>query len=214
MNEHPILFSGEMIRAILDGRKTQTRRVMSKKFLARMQIAAMAGEVSFFQEEGFLEENDLSYLLEFCPYGQPGDRLWVRETFSINHSMQYSHDHCGTIYRASWEGSKDSYGRTFEKERRWRPSIHMPRWACRILLEVTNIRVERVQDIGKDPRDAWDEGATCSCISPVPQCAGNVEAFKKIWDSINAKRGYSWESNPWVWVIEFKLDIPMMQSTV
>jgi len=87
-------------------------------------------------------------------------------------------------------------------ETKWRSPIFMPRWASRLTLEITGVKVERVQDISS--RDAWNEGATCSCTSPVPQCAGNIDAFRNIWDSINAKRGYGWDANPWVWVVEFR----------
>ena len=128
-----------------------------------------------------------------CPYGVPGDRLWVRETF-------YSNGMCKNTmschYRATYNG-------LFTPDTvpwKWTPSIFMPRWASRITLEITGVRVERVQDISEE--DARAEGI------PDEYRAGHRiyyrPRFKTLWDSINAKRGFGWDSNPWVWVVEFK----------
>lgn len=180
--ERPILFSGPMVRALLDGRKTQTRRVV---------------------------KTDLSRLPLKCPYGWPGDRLWVRERWGINH-----YRYCGTIPKVRPVDLADSllaYYATEDDpeilhEMPWRPSIHMPRWASRILLEVTNVRVERLnaiseadaiaEGITRDGEDqGWDSEAEWVCSTP-------YGAYRELWESINGPG--SWDANPWVWVVEFK----------
>lgn len=205
MKERPILFSGEMVRAILEGRKTQTRRVVRK------------------------QPPDLTYgdILD-CPYGVPGDRLWVRESFGLvwpdgmedgyvnddkepEGSRPIRPEECVRQYRADapenenpgqWpKGDPD-----ITDGPRWKPSIHMPRWASRLLLEIVAVRVERIQEIaagesdgicGRRYRnnDAWVEGFR----TPNP-----VAAFMVYWDRLNAKRGFGWEVNPFVWVLTFK----------
>lgn len=133
MKERPILFSGEMVRAILDGRKTQTRRIVKPQF----------------------EEKPSDNLMWHCPYGKPGDRLWVRETFK---------EHQGRSDFAYYRADSSAYDFTKKEKHQfednegisfWRPSIHMPRWASRITLEITNVRVERMQDGGD--REFWGE---------------------------------------------------------
>jgi hypothetical protein len=162
MNERPILFSGEMVRAILEGRKTQTRRVIKPQLRINYK----------------------------CPYGQPGDRLWVRETWQCFKPNTEEIINPNTVNIRAL-----AYRATNEWRGKWRPSIHMPRWASRITLEITAVRVERLQDIGEV--DAMREGD--------PTCENtHIDWFRALWDSINAKRGYSWESNPWVWVVEFQ----------
>ena len=175
MKERPILFSGSMVRAILDGRKTMTRRVVKKQHIPF--VANILG--------GFLDGN---WKHNPFPYGRPGDRLWVRETFSY--------------------GANGYYFRSDVKQPEtvkyaWKPSIHMPRVASRITLEVTSVRVERVQDI--TGKDALAEGIE----KPPYHYEESPEesyrrAFKMLWDSINSKRGFGWDKNPWVWVVEFK----------
>ena len=193
MKEKPILFSAPMVRAILDGRKTQTRRVMK------------------FKNGGVQpRHNDfpgMRQIMRNCPFGQPGDRLWVREAFSIVPRTAYrcsegvqqvlrpDDDHDAAIYREGWVRSQSGF--------RWRPSIHMPRWASRITLEVTAIRIERLQDISD--QDCWAEG-----IEPMPDTHGWLaraaeyprEAFADLW--VETSGDGSWEVNPWVWVIEFR----------
>lgn len=209
MKERPILFTGEMVRAILEGRKTQTRRVMKQR--KRKDGCKLIPEV--LQEIG---------VGAACPYGKVGDRLWVREAFSawtpgdpvepIESEETVPYKGCEFEYRATSEAQPE----------RWRPSIHMPRWASRINLEITEVRVERVQDIsdedadaegvdsrnvptgGDDFQDYWRDyskpkGDEWPWIEGDPR-----HSFRTLWDSINAKRGYSWDSNPWVWVVEFK----------
>jgi hypothetical protein len=178
--EHPILFSGPMVRAILEGRKTQTRRVIRNP--SRLVNLMMAGEAG-----------------EWCPYGQTGDLLWVRETWAPNEVLPIADRPSGAaIYRAD-----ERYSAT------WRPSIHMPRWASRLTLRLTDVRVQRLQEI--TGRDAVAEGIEKVPAKNVPpELAGawsaneTVFAFARLWDSINAKRGYSWDSNPFCWALTFE----------
>lgn len=219
MKDRPILFSGEMVMAILEGRKTQTRRVVKK-------IPCECGgwlpyEVSNTTPEGWQTighsgkwtcESCLNGPVK-CPYGQPGDRLWVRETFSKGHPIDISHQYSGIRYRA--DGAvKDNGNEIGFLETTWTPSIFMPRWASRITLEVFNVGVERVQDIMWDEaiaegirvlplQDANDPSAWWESAPGENQARTPVWSFKKLWDSINGKK-HPWESNPWVWVIEFK----------
>lgn len=194
MKEIPILFSAPMVRAILDGRKTQTRRIVKlpRGWADKYPICdpfAMPPAVWWWngvhERVGVRQE---------CPYGQPGDRLWVREAFSAmgDKSRQAS----PIFYRA--DRATDNCG--------WTPSIHMPRWASRILLEITDVRVERLQEISE--ADAKAEGT----FGPEPAVVGgedceigfpsHVQEFRHLWESINGEG--SWIENPWVWVIEFK----------
>lgn len=193
--ERPILFNGEMVRAILDGRKTQTRRIakVTSEGCKEGFITPLAGFVPRSIE------NHISY----CPFGKPGDRLWVRETWSKS-KQPYLSGHI--FYRADGETNGKQFSLSFvERESKWRPSIHMPRSASRILLEITNIRVERLNDISEE--DAIAEG----CVSTaVANESGNdyaglyaSENFSRLWKLINGKG--SWDLNPFVWVIEFKV---------
>lgn len=218
MKERPILFSAPMVRAILEVRKTQTRRVV------KPQPPADAREVITFHHPdprthywGF----DGGSLLDWCqpcPYGEVGDRLYVRETWQhSNHPFGPYEADCLVFYRADYmddphgpDGEKSPEG----KYREWRPSIHMPRSASRITLEITGVRVERLNDIGE--ADAIAEGveqiATTGCDNAVwmdyafPRSGKGFlspgYAFKTLWESINGAD--SWKSNPWVWAIEFR----------
>jgi len=191
MNEHPILFSGEMVKAILDGRKTQTRRVIKRGVVGRM----MSGDQKLWP---YVYDKRGKSVAVPCPYGQPGDLLWVRETWATSPFLndikpsELSRDFTSLFYRAN-QGVNDSHYS-------WRPSIHMSRWASRINLEVTGVRVGRVQDISE--ADAVTEGMEVVPIGTATWT--NRQSFGILWDKINAKRGYSWDSNPWVWVVEFK----------
>jgi len=176
----PILFSGPMVRAILDGRKTQTRRVV-KQLLPENR------------REG------LTISASMCPYGKPrykrdpGDRLWVKESWI---PAYFSDKRPG--YRADWRDPEDI------PEPKWKPSLFMPRWASRITLEITGVRVERVKAISED--DAKAEGVEGDNVGDfgIP-CKEYVIPFADLWDSINGKKpGRSWADNPWVWVIEFE----------
>lgn len=192
MKERPILFSGEMVRAILDGGKTQTRRIVKQQ-----PTPDELAEGVRFTESGWL-----LYGREFrghtirCPFGQPGDRLWVRETFQLRTIgsgvyARYQADGSDRLVfpPETWNGIPDDSA--------WRPSIHMPRWASRITLEVLNVRVERLWSISRG--DAMAEGCPhrnmMAGTSPVVW-------FSELWESINGQA--SWSINPWVWVIEFK----------
>lgn len=180
MKERPILFSAPTVRAILAGTKTQTRRVVKDRHIDAAPPAC------FFQ-----------WLRERCPYGQPGDRLWVRETWAYGvHAIAAERDEDGPfVYRA--DGTDQ--GRLCA---RWRPSIHMPRSASRILLEITAVRVERLKDI------TWSDAAKEGIHVPrrardrVDPEIGCVAQFRRLWEQINGSG--SWDTNPWVWVVEFK----------
>lgn len=186
MQERPLLFSAPMVRAILEGKKTQTRRVV--KGLA---LDWLTPPVAFSPAFVASAENR-----PICPYGYAGDRLWVRETWHRWPNPP------GYIYRA------DVVDQLLDTPKSgWRPSIFMPREACRLLLEISGVRVERLQEISDD--DVMAEGLG----RPLPpaggegfEIAGPRErlGYRLLWDALNAKRGYSWADNPWVWVLEFK----------
>ena len=207
MKERPILFSAPMVRAIQADQKTQTRRAFNDRTTKLMRAAASIGEVSWFMDEGYLQENDLPYIQQFSPYGQPGDRLWVRETWrefidsecvdGVRHELGRD-----VLYRADGDSSKFA----------WRPSIFMPRWASRIVLEVVSVRVERLNDISET--DCWAEGAEevihlfdgpsqAEMANRLGLCLEDAKPlYALLWESINGAG--SWDKNPWVWVVEFK----------
>lgn len=189
MTERPVIFNGEMVRAILAGRKTQTRRAITAKMLHFFDVAARVGECHELTSGEPADERSQTYYQQFCPFGQPGDRLWVRETLGD----------CGVrlVYRADTDDGAAC------RVKRWTPSIHMPRSAARILLEITDVRVERLNDISE--QDALSEGVDDG-TSPAAIAAGWFEkprrAFRRLWERIYGQE--SWDSNPWVWVVEFK----------
>ena len=191
--EFPILFSAPMVRAILDGRKTQTRRVVKPQ---PNVVHAIYNDASIATNLLFRKCDQRIH----CPYGQPGNRLWVRETWARD-------DEDGAVmFRADCGlgGDADDWQRGINDgapRYRWRPSIHLPRWASRILLEVIAVRVERLQDISE--ADALTEGVTFS-VPVKPSRAERMarDAYAELWESINGTG--SWDANPWVWVIEFK----------
>ena len=246
--ERPILFSGEMVRAILDGRKTQTRRIIKPQphWINENNSVAHIGK----------KVGNVEYL---CKYGQPGDRIWVRESYRIGSWDEecevFALDYCdgavkqwltpsatetedsGEVFERIWiaccdelrnKGVEPNYSGHYmwlpgESPLDWKPSIHMPRWASRITLEITGVRVERLQDISGE--DSVAEGFAsvskdgCLFKYGIPDRDGlpgtdndgwpwvewdtnPVSAYKKLWESINGKG--SWEENPWVWVIEFR----------
>ena len=192
--ERPILFSGSMVRAILDGSKTQTRRIV------KPQPSRYAGSpVRMDGQEALFTVPDVrGSVPEFatCRYGKTGDTLWDRETWAPDFEPYEF------VYRADDDAAASSKGG------RWYPSIHMPRWASRITLEVESVRVERLQDISE--ADAKAEGLSCEFgIDEVycTQCSGHERLclqnrFRTLWESINGAG--SWEANPWVWVVTFK----------
>ena len=209
MKEKPIIFTSEMVKAILEGRKTQTRRVIKPQPTRNHHIAYMEGQGAYnCSGEGQFEE--LTYYATTvrtikCPYGQPRDRLWVRETIMKSKNKR---EHLG-VYAADDSSiltSKFNLG-TGETEVDWVchfkknkiSAIFMPRWASRIILEITNIRVERLQEITL--KDAIAEGIKAEFVYD-PEPEDDNAAFKYLWNSIN--KTYPWLSNPWVWVISFK----------
>ena len=174
MKERPIIFNAEMVRAILDGRKTQTRKIIK------------------FPIGWDYDENEFRKGIVKCPYGQPGDRLWVRETFRVRHFGSVKH--CD--YKS--DGGPDK----FSGKLKWRHPAHMLRWASRITLEITDVRVERLQEISEE--EAQKEGT----ILPLQNTsiAGAFKSHKRqfavLWNSLN--KTHRWQDNPWVWVIMFK----------
>ena len=169
---HPIVFSTPMVEAIVAGKKSQTRRVVKP----RSYIVEVEENIPYE-----MTEDDAQPIR--CPYGEVGDILWVRETY------QHQQD-SGYIYKAS-KASREI------KNPKWKPSIFMPKSACRIFLQVTNIRVEPLQDISED--DLKSEGIDYT-IGYYPIL---LEAFEQLWAGINGQK--SWDRNPYVWVIEFKV---------
>lgn len=225
MKEHPILFSAPMVRALLDGSKTQTRRIapiqsLNIRLLDFFGRPGVSWAVAFTKPMGpsrsiasysgapVSEAQARSIITsQFFPYGQPGDRLWVRETFSK--IIGQTGGWIETDYKATYTHG-DRLGDSMCVKKKWTPSIFMPRDASRITLEITGVRVERLQEISE--ADAIDEGIRaeknrlyhCGFDDDGEiKCKSPVTAYAWLWNSINAKRA-PWVSNPWVWVIEFK----------
>lgn len=208
VKSRPILFSGPMVRAILDGRKTQTRRIVKPQppdhAIEVFDWRAPHIAESLKASDGcYYNDMDGLHYLTKCPYGAPGDRLWVRESWREwpnPEGRKLGDDPC--MYRASSDPNSLW---------KWKPSIHMPRKASRITLEITGVRVERLNEITNN--EALAEGAgtlpnPCgyadtshfACCKDYPHKP--VERFQKLWESINGPD--SWSANPWVWVIEFR----------
>ena len=208
IKERPILFSAPMVRAILEGRKTVTRRALNAQALKNIGYGVQLGECHELPTEGPLHPNSVDYYNDFCPFGQPGDRLWVRETFGlqVRHYGGGAGEHI--VYRAT---NPDAiYCNSAEGQEylvKWKPSIHMPRAACRILLEITDVRVERLQDISR--ADIRAEGLQCPSELASDDVSPNYRdwypaAWRELWEST----GGNWDANPWVWVVEFKRVTP------
>ena len=196
MSEKPILFSGAMVRAILEGRKSQTRRVVKN---ARGANSLYAGEHDgLWVVERF---GDAASTMIKCPYGKPGDHLWVREMWKPRGVGQG----CATtpaIYAAEY-----TFPNVVKAMRPWKPSIFMPRWASRITLEIVEVRVQRLQDISEE--DARAEGVgPLRADGRMPYGVFASDGFADLWDSINMKRGFGWNVNPFVWAITFKRVTP------
>ena len=188
MKERPLICQSESVIGILEGRKTQTRRVVKE----RVSIS----DHGMGHNPMVLHKGDWYRPVEWSPYGQPGDRLWVRETWAYIFNSGSEPPTYTTYFKAN--------GNTLPGINKWRPSIFMPRWASRITLEIVNIRVERVQDISEE--DAKAEGTKGLYDDWAgPGKLTYRKPYKALWDSINSKRGYGWDVNPWVWVIEFKV---------
>lgn len=188
MKERPILFNSDMVRAILAGRKTQTRRPVMRTVAPPTRLRG-------------------NHVLP-CPLGQPDDRLWVKETFARHP------DYAQMVYRVDGEEFEDADGFTWRPK--WSPSIHMPRKLSRITLEITDLGIKRMRDmtsndaiaegayeisrVGDEPASAtWTMGASQEWRYDSP-----LQAFEALWNSIYAQRGFGWDVNPWVWVITFK----------
>ena len=238
MKERPIIFSGPMVRAILEGRKTQMRRVVKPQPRTRADIGHFGAGMPFIRTASKPVR---------CPYGQAGEKLWVRQTFALQTCVEGEYppfDDGRPVLRRPEEDIEGwqplwaqahyratdpapdlccdrdgcSQCRDYDMGPHWRPSIHMPRWASRITLEVTGVRVERLQDISY--KDAIAEGVAdmavlCDEMDPgwhnsVGETTEDVarrlrwpqRAYRNLWESINGAG--SWDVNPWVWVIKFK----------
>jgi hypothetical protein len=209
MKERPTLFSTEMVRAILDGRKTQTRRVIKPQPEGNVVSDILQPHIFYL---GGDPDKEIQ-----CPYGQGGDRLWIREAWvSYGDNFLYRadgeeyYDTCSTPsggYPENCRHHPSCIGCTVEAVPiKWRPSIHMPHWASRINLEITGIRVERIQDITEN--DAQSEGVPSYEPDDFPVAGATYgiykDRFTTLWNNINEKRGYGWDVNPWCWCIEFK----------
>ncbi|MGQ3813195.1 hypothetical protein ACUBKK_03205 [Klebsiella quasipneumoniae subsp. similipneumoniae] len=242
MTERGMIFNAEMVRAILDGRKTQTRRIMkvqpesNQLGLLLITDSTKHSDIGKYHwAESNATGNHVRSKLFSSPFGAVGERIWVRETWATLGNeegcyVDWEDNLCkgdersaARIYRASceqrpgdyglWSIPDDAYWKPHTKEHKfegaWRPSIHMPRWASRILLEITDVRVERLNAISEE--DARAEGIIdggclncgepepCGCANPEPDA---TDAFAYLWQSIYGQD--NWNANPWVWVIEFK----------
>ena len=227
MKERPILFSSEMVKVILAGQKCMTRRVVRKDISNQFDIDVDNTVAAYINQL----TGDSCNPVEICPYGSARDRLWVRETWyyeeHMHDSTEGTPDLPGGLYshRLVYKADRPDYPVNVGVGRQgWRPSIFMPRWASRILLEVTDVKVERLQEITEE--DAIKEGmpdeypissAYCPRCAGLgsrsfkttetgcPNCDTAKKRFKNLWDSINGRKpGKTWDDNPWVWVIEFR----------
>jgi hypothetical protein len=220
MNEKPILFSGAMVRAIMEGRKTVTRRPhgldelnLNMPDIYRLEgVGKKSGTAEFSHGEEFEHRFDVR-----CPFGEVGDRLWVRESYQV--SKKYDDvpprdipwdRGVSTYFAAGGSRAHDDTGAYVNEDTicfpdwvgKMRPSIHMPRLACRTVLEVVSVKVERLQDISNEQAEA--EGV--DFLRAAPDCDETLTAaqlFDCLWSSINGDE--SWAANPWVWVVEFKV---------
>ena len=220
MKEKPILFNGEMVRAILDGKKTQTRRVIKPQpvLVGERWEWTPRGKV-VHSSDWFVDREPSPFMLCGAPY-QIGDRLWVKETFVLETitnvgelptdgrpyeyiESNYDEDYYWLVphYRATEPEPHivpDDLEDSYDDRTRWSPSIFMPKWATRIWLEVTGVRAERVQDI--TATGIMEEGVK-GWKAPMLLARSR---FQALWDSINAERGFGWDTNCWAWVYEFK----------
>lgn len=194
MTERPILFNADMVRAILEGRKTQTRRVLKPGIrfagcVAKWQVSSSGG-------------------MDLHISGTPCDRFWVRETWGLHSTEPADGPEGAEVYYRATQGDLHSL-----RYQLWRPSIFMPRWASRISLKLTQVRVVRLQDISEE--DAKAEGIGLVLADSMPEIGRIMidkdrrAAFAHLWDSINGKRpGCSWKDNPWLWAVDFERATP------
>lgn len=206
ITERGMIFNAEMVRALLSGRKTQTRRIIKPQPEATLS-GSLSGKWLSRPLNGLLLPK-IEDIAIHCPFGVVGDRIWVRETFQgpmFDYDLMDSYCKDPTpfekpefcVYKADGVPAPEFYDADDELHCCWRPSIHMPRWASRILLEITNVRVERLKSISDG--DAIREGCSTADMKS-GDCVADV--FARLWASIYGDE--SWNSNPWVWVIEFK----------
>lgn len=209
MKERPIIFTAESVRAILGDRKTMTRRLMKPQ--PDDDARLVMGEIGTSKGVAYIGNERSGGIVTRvpCPYGVPGDRLWVRETW-----MECGLTRLGIRVNDGTNGKRAFYaadGHVYvdpstRETRKWRSPIFMPRWASRITLEVTGVRVERLQQISEE--DARAEGCATGSNCEVPghgkaYAENSMEHFRYVWGSINAQRA-PWASNQWVWVISFR----------
>lgn len=219
MKERPILFNGEMVRAILEGRKTQTRRIIKPQPFDVTPIQPRSIQI-LWDGNAHSDKFARGTICKLCPYGKVGDRLWVRETYVETDSdggpvVAYKAGghmvHCATVSRNNrTEFVVSGEVGTIYPPERWTPSIHMPRWASRITLEITGVRVERLQEISEEDAKAegveygfWHEDSRTFSTPTDEEDEANSswrDGFGFLWDSIYQ----NWAKNPWVWVIEFR----------
>ncbi|AXO73639.1 MULTISPECIES: hypothetical protein [Klebsiella pneumoniae complex] len=212
ITERGMIFNAEMVRALLSGRKTQTRRIIKPQPEATLS-GSLSGKWLSRPLNGLLLPK-IEDIAIHCPFGSVGDRIWVREAFRV-HSR--ATDVATLVYKASERNSWTEQTRRVPvavcnkpaTPEKWTPSLHMPRWASRILLEITNVRVERLNAISEE--DARAEGIIdggclncgepepCGCANPEPDA---TDAFAYLWQSVYGQE--SWNANPWVWVISFE----------
>ncbi|EPY7180480.1 morphogenetic protein [Klebsiella pneumoniae] len=226
MKERGMIFNGEMVRALLDGRKTQTRRIMkvqpesNQLGLLLITDSTKHSDIGKYHwAESNATGNHVRSKLFSCPFGAVGDRIWVRETWSSDFANYYPNDR---VWYAADNNRRldievvDGVRGIYSPESdvhvpfRWQPSIHMPRWASRILLEITDVRVERLNAISE--KDATAEGVPPAgsllpdypgtFLTPKGDFATAKVAFQRLWESIYGEEG--WKANPWVWVISFE----------
>jgi hypothetical protein len=221
--ERPILFSGPMVRAILEGRKTQTRRILKPTPIGSALVIDSGVYPDRYNKSDewafWLPDNRMTEPRTWrCPYGVPGDRLWVRETWApvwdcpalpcCEESESFDVNHRRVAYRATEPNALEDYACSFNCDHDepgcapWRPSIHMYRKDSRITLDVAGVRVERLQDISEGDAKAEGVGAAPFCKAGRRAGLEHVEAFEDLWGSINGAE--SWAANPWVWVVEFR----------
>lgn len=208
MTERGMIFNADIVRAILDGRKTQTRRIMAPQPADDIERGIFPNPEAIGWKSSLRHKHG-STTAHFCPYGKPGDRIWVRETFQgplFDYDLMDSYCKDPTpfekpefcVYKADGVPAPEFYDADDKLHCCWRPSIHMPRWASRILLEITGVRVERLQSITLG--DICKE-VGCGLYDFRPATYG-FQVWEELWKSIYGAE--SWNANPWVWVIEFK----------
>ncbi len=208
--ELPILFTGWSVRRILAGEKTQTRRAMDPqpwidRYDGSLQWGKGSSSCGYLASDAHAGQAHPDWALK-APY-QPGDLLYVRETWGLWDTEPKDGPVGATVFYRATDGDRHDL-----RHQLWRPSIHMPKWAARLWLRVLDVRAERVQEIsGEDCREEGVRLSRCGCEvcahSPVmcpSDASAHIMEFGELWDSINARRGYPWDSNPWVWAYTFE----------